>query len=118
MPADANPGRADLLADVTARREQLIVWKRRAQRVESIGGIVIALIAGATFRIFWTGGIFGMLLGASSWVFTLVVATGALVVARAAIATVAARRLVPARRDLVAAESRLFAHDAAFGRDR
>ena len=118
MPADSSSGRADLLADVAARREQLILWKRRAKRVESIGGIAIALVAGAAFRIVWTGGIFGMLLGASSWVFTLVVATAALVIARGAIATVAARWRVPARRELVAAESRLFAHDVAFGRDR
>lgn len=118
MPADSSSDRADLLADVATRREQLIVWKRRAKRVESIGGLTIALVAGATFRIFWTGGIFEMMLGASSWMFTLVVATAALVIARGAIATVAARWLVPARRELVAAESQLFAHDVAFGRDR
>ncbi|MAT04824.1 MAG: hypothetical protein CL424_07255 [Acidimicrobiaceae bacterium] len=64
----------------------------------------------------WTEGIFGTVLSVSSWLFTAIVGLVALVVARGVIATSASRRLVPARREMVAAESRLAAHDATFGR--
>lgn len=77
---------------------------------------MIAVAAAAGFRIAWTGGIFGRLLGVTTWLLTIVVFVAALALARGLVATIAARWLVPARRELAAAESRLRAHDTAFGR--
>lgn len=117
-PPTSGARRSELLADVVTRRERLNRWRRLARRTESAGGLAIAIVAAAAFRVAWTGGIFGRVLGVSSWLFTLAVGLVALVVARGVIATVAARWLVPARRDLVAAESRLAAHDATYGRNQ
>ena len=77
---------------------------------------MVAIAAAAGFRISWTGGIFATVLGASSWLLTLLVFVTALTVARGAVATVAARWLVPARREVATAESRLRAHDTTHGR--
>lgn len=81
-----------------------------------MGGITVAVAAAVGFRIVWSGGIFGMVMGASSWILTALVYVIALTATRGAVATVAARWLMPARRELATAESRLRAHDAAYGR--
>lgn len=117
MTAGSRPTRADLQADVAARRELLTTLKRRSRWSERIGAPAIALAVAAGFRVAWTGGVFARFFGATSWLLTLLVFAISLALARGAIATVAARRLVPARRELAAAESRLRAHDSALGRD-
>lgn len=117
MSSNVDPRRGELLTEVVTRRERLNRWRRWARRTESAGGISIALLTAAAFRVVWTGGVFDRPFGVTSWLFTVVVGLVALVVARGVIATIAARRLVPARRELVEAESRLAAHDATHGRD-
>lgn len=93
-----------------------MTYRRRARTIERVGGLAVAVAAAVGFRIVWTGGVFAMVLGASSWILTVLVFVVALTVARGAVATIAARWLVPARRELATAESRLRAHDATYGR--